>query len=156
MSKNNFRSVYSPEIQRLAEVALYLQRNFLTLITERVTKNNMSVSQFNLLGFLSQGHSLNMNKLASLMRHTMPATTGLMDRLVQAGLVERLASKTDRRQVLAKITPKGTALFNELKSQIAFTLSEITEKLSDDDLAAWLRIYNATHEYFVGIKYIEP
>ncbi|MDR1191984.1 MAG: MarR family transcriptional regulator [Verrucomicrobiales bacterium] len=148
------RSVNSPQIQRLAEVALYLQRNFLALVAETVQKNDMSVPQFNLLGFLAGDEALNMNKLASLMKHTTPATTGLVDRLVRSDLVERLSSPTDRRQVLVKITAKGQAMFKELKMEIAKTLNDIAQKLPDEDLAAWFRIYEANYEYFTSNNYL--
>jgi len=48
-----------------------------------------------------------MSQLAELMRHTTPATTGLVERLVEAGLIERFSHPKDRRQVLVRITDKA-------------------------------------------------
>ena len=149
METSNIYAVNSSQIQRLAEVALFLQRNFLVHVTERVAANKISIPQFTLLGFLSINESLNMGKLASLMGHTTPATTGLVDRLTQAGLVERFTTPTDRRQVLVKITPKGAALVGELKLDIAKAINNIMGTLTMSDREAWIRIYNAIYEYYL-------
>src|SRR4051812_35254238 len=74
----------------LAELALQLQRGFFVEISAQATRGGISLAQHTLLGFLIQKRGgLNMSQMAALMRHTTPATTGLVDRLVEAGLVER-------------------------------------------------------------------
>jgi len=137
----------SPQIQRLAEIVMYLQRNFLVSITEKVMEKKISIPQYTLLGFLSVNESLNMGKLASLMGHTTPATTGLVDRLTQAGLVERFAIPTDRRQVMVRITSKGRSLVEEVKSEIAQCLANIMNTLQASDREAWPRIYENMMSY---------
>jgi DNA-binding MarR family transcriptional regulator len=47
-----------------------------------------------------------------------PDTTRLVDRLVQAGLVERGRSETDRRCVVLTITPRGRALLRRIAPAI--------------------------------------
>jgi DNA-binding MarR family transcriptional regulator len=81
------------------------------------------------------------------MGHTTPATTGLVDRLTQAGLVERFTTPTDRRQVLVKITPKGASLVGELKLDISKAVHEIMQNLSPEDREAWIRIYNSIYQF---------
>ncbi|MDR0533069.1 MAG: MarR family transcriptional regulator [Verrucomicrobiales bacterium] len=147
MEATNTYAINSPQVQRLAEIAMFLQRNFLVHVTEKVAENKISVPQFTLLGFLSINESLNMGKLASLMGHTTPATTGLVDRLTQAGLVERFTTPTDRRQVLVKITPKGASLVGELKLDISKAIHEIMQALSPEDREAWIRIYNSIYQF---------
>jgi DNA-binding MarR family transcriptional regulator len=140
-------SLNSPQIQRLAEIAMFLQHNFLVYVTGKVAENKISMSQFILLGFLSINESLNMSKLTSLINHTMPATTGLVDRLIQAGLAERFTTPADRRQVLVKITPKGASLIGELKSDISKAIHEIMQNLTPDDQEAWIRINNSIYQF---------
>jgi DNA-binding MarR family transcriptional regulator len=82
-----------------------------------------------------------MSQLAELMRHTTPATTGLVERLVEAGLIERFSHPKDRRQVLVRITDKGRELVEGLKRGIVRNLQEIFKELSQEDVEAWLRIY---------------
>jgi DNA-binding MarR family transcriptional regulator len=75
------------------------------------------------------------------MRHTTPATTGLVERLVEAGLIERFSHPKDRRQVLVRITDKGRELVEGLKRGIVRNLQELFKDLSQEDIEAWLRIY---------------
>ncbi len=82
-----------------------------------------------------------MSQLAELMRHTTPATTGLVERLVEAGLIERFSHPKDRRQVLVRITDKGRELVEGLKRGIVRNLQELFKDLTQEDIEAWLRIY---------------
>ena len=155
MKKSDSPSTREQKAQRITEVALFLQHNFMALTNEIVTKHGLSVPQFYLLIFLLRGEEYNMNTLASLMKHTMPATTGLVDRLVKNGLVERSITPLDRRQVLVKITPKGNELIDELKAEVTEVLGEVTKKISTEDLDAWVRVYDSAYEHFLETKYIE-
>jgi DNA-binding MarR family transcriptional regulator len=138
--------VPSPEILELADLTMYLQRFFLVSLTEKVTKRKLSIPQYTLLGFLSVHESLNMGKLAALMGHTTPATTGLVDRLAEAGLVERFATPSDRRQVLVRITNKGRNLVEEMKTELIYNLHGIAANLGPEERRAWPRIYKAMKE----------
>ena len=126
---------------------MYVQRNLLVSTTEKVSERKLSIPQYTLLGFLSVNDALNMGKLASLMGHTTPATTGLVDRLALASLVERFTITSDRRQVLVRITPKGRSLVEEMKSEVAECLAKIMELLQPQDQTAWLRIYETVYTY---------
>lgn len=138
--------VASTDILELADLTMYLQRFFLVSLTEKVSKRKLSIPQYTLLGFLSVHESLNMGKLAALMGHTTPATTGLVDRLAEAGLVERFATPSDRRQVLVRITGKGRTLVEEMKSELIHNLHAIASNLEAEDVKAWLRINKAMKE----------
>ena len=64
-----------------------------------------------------------------------------MERLVEAGLIERFSHPKDRRQVLVRITDKGRELVEGLKRGIVRNLQEIFKELTQEDIEAWLRIY---------------
>lgn len=127
--------------EELAEIATQLQRSFLVELSTEVNKGNISIPQYTLLGFLNQTPGLNMSQLADLMRHTTPATTGLVDRLVEAGLVERYGNPKDRRQVLVRITDEGRELVEGMKRGIIRNILEIFNDLEPEDQEAWVRIY---------------
>jgi DNA-binding MarR family transcriptional regulator len=48
-----------------------------------------------------------MSKLAHTISASLPSTTGLVDRLVQRGMVSRHEDAHDRRLVICELTPKG-------------------------------------------------
>ena len=127
--------------EELAEIATQLQRSFLVELSTEVNRGNISIPQYTLLGFLNQSPGLNMSQLAELMRHTTPATTGLVDRLVEAGLVERYGNPKDRRQVLVRITDEGRELVEGMKRGIVRNILELFKDLEPEDQEAWVRIY---------------
>lgn len=134
---------HTPLAEEIAEIATQLQRAFLVELSQEVNKGSISIPQFTLLGFLNQSSGLNMSQLADLMRHTTPATTGLVDRLVKDGLVERFSHPRDRRQVLVQITDKGRELVEGMKRGIVQDVTETFDELEPEDQEAWVRIYRA-------------
>lgn len=137
----------TPWATELAEIISFLQRRSLLRLTKQVSATKISIPQYTLLGFLYSHESLNMGQLATFMGHTTPATTGLIDRLTEAGLVERSHLPLDRRQVIVKITPKGRQIVEDIKSDLANCVTRIGERLSADDRDAWLRIYQEIRKY---------
>lgn len=135
------------EARDLSEIATFLQRRFLVTLTARVTEKKISIPQFTLLGFVSSNEALSMGQLAQLMGHTTPATTGLVERLAQAGLVTRYHPEEDRRKVMVRITDKGRDIVQETKDEMAQCISNILAKLSESDQRAWQRIYRTIQDY---------
>ncbi|MFQ3671421.1 MAG: MarR family transcriptional regulator [Verrucomicrobiia bacterium] len=138
---------FSQEARELADIATFLQRHSLVKLTARVTEQKLSIPQYTLLGFLSAKGPLSMGQLATLMGHTTPATTGLVERLNQAGLVQRHHPDYDRRKVIVQITPKGSALVEATKYEMAGCITRIMERLSPEDRLAWNRIYRTIRAY---------
>jgi DNA-binding MarR family transcriptional regulator len=139
--------VATPEALELAEIVTFLQRRLLVNLTARVTERKISIPQFTLLGFLSSNDSLNMGQLAGLMGHTTPATTGLVERLSQAGMVTRYHPEEDRRKVMVRITDKGRQIVEEMKQDMAVCITNISEQLTPADQEAWLRVYRTIRTY---------
>ncbi len=125
----------------LADTMTQIQRSFLVDLSTQVSQGNISIPQYTLLSFLNNSDGITMSKLAELMEHTSPATTGLVDRLVIAGLVARYGNIQDRRQVLVKITDKGRELVERIKRNLVYHILEISKELSHEDMEAWVRIY---------------
>ncbi|PTX99929.1 MarR family transcriptional regulator [Verrucomicrobia bacterium LW23] len=132
--------------EELADILALLQRSFLVELSTEVNKGNISIPQYTLLGFLNQSSGLNMSQLADLMRHTTPATTGLVDRLVDSGLVERFSHPKDRRQVLVRISNRGRELVEGMKRGIVRNIQDLFSDLDNKDQEAWVRIYRTIHK----------
>lgn len=60
-----------------------------------------------LLLFYSRRGALPLGKMGTRLQVHRASVTNVVDRLVDKGLVERLAHEQDRRSVLARITPEG-------------------------------------------------
>ena len=78
-------------------------------------------TQYNVLRILrgSEPKGLCRNELRDRMLTRMPDVTRLLDRMEEAGLVERTRDTTDRRMVTSRITKKATALLATLDPLVA-------------------------------------
>jgi DNA-binding MarR family transcriptional regulator len=74
------------------------------------------------------------------------ATTALIDRLVAKGLVERVHSETDRRQVLVQMTEEGHARTWELYGPLAMEGRRLLARLRTSDLELMLRQLESMRE----------
>lgn len=84
-------------------------------------------------------------KIARALGMTLSTATGVVDRLVSQGLIQRLESPTDRRIVLLKATPAGTDLLERLLSAGLRYLREILDLLSLEDLRTVARALDILH-----------
>lgn len=66
-----------------------------------------------IMGFPGRAH-VTIGELAERLHIRHHSTVGLVDRLVTLELVAREPARTDRRQVYVTLTPRGTALLEQL------------------------------------------
>jgi len=66
---------------------------------------------------------------------TSSTATGLVERLVDGGYVERAHSTEDRRQVLLKLLPKGRRMMDGFRRQRRSRLQKLMSRLGPDDVA---------------------
>jgi len=136
-----------PEIERLADIIMVMQRCFVQHLSEELSRGQVSFPQFFLLGHISSSEVLSMTEIAEKMNHTTAAATGLVDRLENLGYVQRTHASDDRRKVLVRITPKGTDLVGRIRQDIVAKLSLVTGILEPEEQIAWLHIYEKIHAH---------
>jgi DNA-binding MarR family transcriptional regulator len=90
---------------------------------------------------------LKMNEVADAIVHSTGGTTRLVDRLEEAGLVERRDCPNDRRAIYVEITELGNRKLDEaLSIHLDYLQDNMASRLSDDErhtLAALLTKLNA-------------
>lgn len=105
-------------------------------VTQRLKVIGLSVPQFDLLSTLTEREGISQSELAERLYVTKGNVSGLVDRLVQAGLVERRAILGDRRSYALHLTAEGRRLalagMEAQRGYVAETLGQMTEA----DLAA--------------------
>lgn len=76
-------------------------------------------SAFNLLAILVRfgGEGVHLSRISELLAVSRANVTGLVDVLARKNLVERVASTKDRRVRLARLTPDGQRLIDEILPQ---------------------------------------
>jgi DNA-binding MarR family transcriptional regulator len=82
-------------------------------VPEEWFSSDITVSQLRVL-LLLKVKPLNMSGLAAELGVSLPTASGIMDHLVNKGLVSREADPGDRRVVLCRLSPAGEALTGKL------------------------------------------
>ena len=112
-----------------------LHQRMLIQMTARIRTLGLSIPQFDLLSTLTEQEGISQSELAERLYVTKGNVSGLVDRLVQAGLVERRAIAGDRRSYAMHLTPEGRRLAEAgIAAQRDFVASTLG-KLGSDDLA---------------------
>ena len=105
----------------------------------RWVAGSLSIVHLHVLSILESDAPLPMGKLAEALDVSIASATGIIDRMEQRGLVERGQQADDRRVVLVRATPGGLAVFSDLDAQRRVSIARILERLTDDELAAFLK-----------------
>jgi len=71
---------------------------------------DLTSAELRILRVLRDRGSCPMNRFSSETLLSQPTITGVVDKLEERGLVERVRNKEDRREILIAITQKGTAI----------------------------------------------
>lgn len=75
-----------------------------------------------------------------------PNVTGLIDKLVQKGLVRRVRQRKDRRVILAEITEKGTGVLRDLMPTHSDLVSRFVSGLSTKDVSTMQKLLGKLRE----------
>lgn len=115
---------------------LRLESRIRLAVTSRLKAVGLSIAQCDVLTTLTEREGLSQQDLAERLYVTKGNISGLIDRLVAAGLVERRTIASDRRSHAIYLTPMGrTAAQKGIEEQARFvteTLGRMTEKDLDE------------------------
>jgi DNA-binding MarR family transcriptional regulator len=125
----------APEPDRVWFRFMRLHQRMLMQMTARIRALGLSIPQFDLLSTLTEQEGISQSELAERLYVTKGNVSGLVDRLVQAGLVERRAIAGDRRSYAMHLTPEGRRLAEAgIAAQRDFVASTLG-RLNPGDLA---------------------
>jgi DNA-binding MarR family transcriptional regulator len=87
------------------------------------------------LCYISRHGKINLSGLAAGIHVTPANVTGIVDRLVEQGLVTRVPDTADRRVLWLDVTEKGAANLAVLREGKAGKMRELLECLPDNELS---------------------
>jgi DNA-binding MarR family transcriptional regulator len=123
-----------------------LQHRLSAAVGAQLKAIGLSIPQFDLLSTLSEREGSTQQDLAQRLYVTKGNVSGLVDRLVEAGLVERRPIPGDRRSHALHLTPRGRALAEQgIAAQRAY-VHRTLGRLPPDDVAELERIVLAWRE----------
>jgi len=102
---------------------------------------SFSKSELLALLFVDRYEEIIMSRVAEYINVSMSTATGIVERLVKKGYLQRKRSEADRRIVVVKLTDNGESLINEIKEVIFYYLRVITESLSEEEKELLGRIF---------------
>lgn len=79
--------------------------------------------------------------LAEATHVSAPSASAMVDRLVEAGLLWRENSRTDRREVRVSLTPEGAGAVGILEEYLLKSLTGMLEKVGPGMAEDWCKIY---------------
>lgn len=94
---------------------------------------SFSKSEVLTLLFVDRYEEIIMSRVAEYINVPMSTATGIVERLVKKGYLQRERSESDRRIVVIKLTDKGEGFISEIKEVIFDYLRAITESLSEEE-----------------------
>jgi len=95
-------------------------------------ERGVTLPQLRVLFLLRADPGLTTNALARRLGLTMPTVSGLVDKLVRAGLVERGEHPADRRVIPLRLTNDGQSAVGEIRQGNRAYLDRLAEHLGDD------------------------
>ncbi len=97
---------------------------------------NLTIRQLKSLFFIDFERSTNLSKVANALGVTPPNVTGIIDRLVEQGLVSREENPENRRMMILTVTGKGKTLLAKLRESNRNRTSRVLSELSPEELSA--------------------
>ncbi|OBA81302.1 MarR family transcriptional regulator [Mycobacterium sp. 1164966.3] len=104
---------------------------------------SITIPQFRTLVILSNQGPINLATLAGLLGVKPSATGRMVDRLVSAGLIDRMPHPTSRRELLAALTPHGRKIVRQVTAHRRAEIARIVEQMPVQDRHGLVRALNA-------------
>ncbi|MBE1496405.1 DNA-binding MarR family transcriptional regulator [Amycolatopsis lexingtonensis] len=111
-----------------------------------VSPRPLSVSQLRAVVALDRRDGVNLRELAEQLGSTPPLVSRLCDRLEAVGFLERLPSARSRRELTLRLSDRGRAYLQDLRSRRRDRVEALLAKMTPagrDALAAGLEEYRA-------------
>ena len=125
-------------------------------IAQRLRQLGLSVAQLDLLSTLTEAEGITQRDLAERLYVTKGNVSGLVDRLVEAGLVDRRAIPGDRRSYDLHLTAEGRkAALAGMETQQLF-VNETVGQLSEHDLLMLDQVITRWRETFRALEQSAP
>jgi DNA-binding MarR family transcriptional regulator len=102
--------------------------------TGRMVKAGISMTHLHILWVLEHHGELPMSRLADLLDVSLSNATGLIDRMEERGLVERLRVPDDRRVVIVRASEQGVRIRDEIEALKQDRMRSILTRLKPNQL----------------------
>jgi DNA-binding MarR family transcriptional regulator len=127
-------------VLELAMSVKAVQRDLERRLNDALRPFGLTAAQAEAIVVIGQAQPLSLKELGELLIAEAGHPSRLVDRLVEAGLVERRSAPDDRRRVDLSLTPKGRELEKRVNTERMRVLQLGRELVGDRDLEPALEI----------------
>ena len=113
----------------------------------------VSMTHLHVLLLLDTEGSLSMSKLAEQLDVSLPNATGIVTRMEERGLVERIHGEDDRRVVLVQLTSEGRSALDRVDS---LRRQHITRALRTLSASQQANILRAVRDLRAAVERLDP
>ncbi|MDO4628857.1 MAG: hypothetical protein Q4C70_06705 [Planctomycetia bacterium] len=89
---------------------------------------------------------VSLKKLAERMNMTVPATSVLVESMVQNKIFHRITSQTDRRAVCIKLSDLGMSIMNAFRAKMDEHIQELYTGITPEEKEVFSKVVNQFHE----------
>ena len=136
-----------------AELRLWLRLLTCTTLIEGEVRRRLrdafdvTLPRFDLMAQLDKApNGMTLGELSQRMMVSNGNVTGLAERLVEQGLLDRRASPTDRRAQLVSLTAEGRRMFRTMARTHEDWIADIFAGLAPDDIETLMRLLAKTKD----------
>ena len=126
--------------QKMNQILPEIMKGFARKQNNDVYKGKITLPQLLILELLNRQGASKMTELAKFMQVTTAASTGIVQRLVLLGYVQREYDQKDRRIIRIKLSAKGSEVLKKISQQRTQLVTKIFGQISEDDRGEYLRI----------------
>jgi DNA-binding MarR family transcriptional regulator len=132
-------------LDAIADALLTASRLLVAISAHSIAQvdETITISRFRTLVILSNRGPMNLATLAGLLGVQPSATGRMVDRLVGAGLIDRLPHPTSRRALLAVLTTRGGEVVRHVTSHRRAEIAGIVEKMPPPERRGLVRALTA-------------
>jgi MarR family transcriptional regulator, organic hydroperoxide resistance regulator len=133
---------------------LYLTRDAVFRCVDRVVaKFRLTAEQYSVLSAIRELEDpVRPTDIGRLVDHKVNTVSMIIDRMVRAGLIDRVRDVPDRREVRLVITSKGEKAFKPAAAEASKLIQEIMSPLSDKEVDALegllKRVREKAHKFY--------
>ncbi|MBR9987096.1 MAG: MarR family transcriptional regulator [Desulfosarcina sp.] len=100
----------------------------------------LSAPQMNMLMMIRVRQTVSVTELAALLNVSPPSVSTMVDRLVERGLLTRVASDQDRRKVVIRVSPEALEDIARVEEMVLGAFVELVEAVGPETTQKWCEV----------------
>ncbi len=150
MAKKTQLLRFSEELVQTITYVHRLANSMLKRRADALFHGKVTFPQYVALEVIDAEKSLKMKDIAQALKTSLPAVTGLINRLVAMKMAKRTYDSGDRRVIFISLTDEGKRIIAQTRTARKKIIAEIFSVLSEGERQTYLKILGKIKKAFYG------